>query len=29
MHWHNEIGELLKELHTSKHDLYRLLRNYL
>jgi hypothetical protein len=29
MRWHNEIGELLKELHTSKHDLYRLLRNYL
>ena len=28
MRWHNEIGELLKELHTSKHDLYRLLRNY-
>ena len=29
MHWHNEIRELLNELHTSKHDFYRLLRNYL
>ena len=29
MHWHNEIGELLDELHTSKHDFYRLLRDQL
>ena len=29
MHWHNEIRELLDELHTSKYDFYRLLRNYL
>ena len=29
MHWHNEIRELLNELHTSKHGFYRLLRNYL
>ena len=29
MQWHNEIGELLNELHTSKYDFYRLLRNYL
>ena len=29
MHWHNEIRELLNELHTNKHDFYRLLRNYL
>jgi len=29
MHWHNEIRELLNELHTSKYDFYRLLRNYL
>ena len=29
MLWHNEIRELLNELHTSKYDFYRLLRNYL
>lgn len=29
MHWHNEIGELLDELHTSKHDFYRILRDQL
>jgi len=29
MQWHNEIGELLNELHTSKHDFYRILRDYL
>jgi hypothetical protein len=29
MQWHNEIRELLNELHTSKLDFYRLLRNYL
>lgn len=29
MHWHNEIGELLDELHTSKHDFYRILRDHL
>jgi len=29
MLWHNEIRELLNELHTSKHEFYRLLRNYL
>jgi hypothetical protein len=29
MRWHNEIRELLDELHTSKYDFYRLLRNYL
>jgi len=29
MHWHNEIRELLDELHASKYDFYRLLRNYL
>ena len=29
MHWHNEIRELLNELHISKYDFYRLLRNYL
>lgn len=29
MHWHNEIGELLKELHTRKYDFYRLLRSYM
>ena len=29
MRWHNEIRELLNELHTSKYDFYRLLRNYL
>jgi hypothetical protein len=29
MHWHNEIGELLNQLHTSKHDFYRILRDHL
>jgi len=29
MHWHNEIGELLNELHISKHDFYRILRDQL
>ena len=29
MHWHNEIRELLDELHTNKYDFYHLLRNYL
>jgi hypothetical protein len=29
MQWHNEIGELLNELHTSKHDFYRILRDHL
>ena len=29
MQWHNEIRELLDELHTSKYDFYCLLRNYL
>ena len=29
MLWHNEIRELLNELHASKYDFYRLLRNYL
>ena len=29
MHWHNEIGQLLNELHTSKHDFYRILRDQL
>jgi len=29
MRWHNEIRELLDELHTSKYDFYRLIRNYL
>jgi hypothetical protein len=29
MLWQNEIRELLNELHTSKYDFYRLLRNYL
>jgi hypothetical protein len=29
MHWHNEIGELLNELHSSKHDFYRILRYHL
>ena len=29
MQWHNEIRALLNELHTSKYDFYRLLRNYL
>ena len=29
MIWHNEVGELLNELHTSKHDFYHLLREKL
>jgi len=29
MQWHNEIRELLDELHTIKYDFYRLLRNYM
>ena len=29
MRWHNEIRELLDELHISKYYFYRLLRNYL
>jgi len=29
MRWHNEIRELLNELHTSKYDFYHVLRNYL
>ncbi len=29
MQWHNEIRELLNELHTSKYDFYHLIRNYL
>jgi len=29
MHWHNEIGALLNELHTSKYEFYRVLRNHL
>ena len=29
MHWHNEIRELLDELHTRKYDFYHVLRNYL
>ena len=29
MQWHNEIGELLDELHTGKHDFYRVLRDHL
>jgi len=29
MQWHNEIGELLNELHTSKHYFYRILRDHL
>ncbi len=29
MQWHNEIRELLNELHISKYDFYYLLRNYL
>ena len=29
MQWHNEIRELLDELHTSKYDFYRLLRDYM
>jgi hypothetical protein len=29
MRWHNEIGELLDELHTRKHEFYRLLKDHL
>jgi hypothetical protein len=29
MHWHNEIGDLVNELHTSKHGFYRILRDQL
>ncbi len=29
MLWHNDIRELLNELHSTKYDFYRLLRNYL
>ena len=29
MLWHNEIGELVNELHTSKHYFYRILRDHL
>lgn len=29
MRWHNEIGELLDELHTRKHDFYRILKDRL
>jgi hypothetical protein len=29
MHWHNEIGELLDNLHTRKHDFYRILTDQL
>ena len=29
MQWHNEIGELLNELHTRKHYFYRILRDHL
>jgi hypothetical protein len=29
MRWHNEIGELLNELHTSKYGFYRILREHL
>ena len=29
MRWHNEIEELLNELHTSKHDFYRILKDQL
>lgn len=29
MVWHNEIGELINELHTSKHVLYRLLKDHM
>lgn len=29
MRWHNEIGELLNELHTSKHEFYRILKKHL
>jgi len=29
MRWHNEIGELLKELHTSKHAFLRVLKDHM
>jgi hypothetical protein len=29
MRWHNDIRKLLNELHTSKHDFYRILREHL
>lgn len=29
MHWHNEVGDLVNELHTSKHAFYRVLRDHL
>jgi hypothetical protein len=29
MRWHNDIRELLNELHASKHDFYRILRDHL
>lgn len=29
MQWHNEIGKLLDELHTSKHNFYHLLRSFM
>lgn len=29
MQWHNEIGELLNELHTSKHAFFRLLKDHM
>ncbi|MDF1576695.1 MAG: hypothetical protein P1P86_16030 [Bacteroidales bacterium] len=28
MHWHNETGELLNQLHTGKLDFYRILRDH-
>jgi polyribonucleotide nucleotidyltransferase len=28
MRWHNEIGEFLNELHTTKHDFYRILKDH-
>jgi hypothetical protein len=29
MLWHNELRELLDELHTRKYDFYRILRNFM
>lgn len=29
MRWHNEIGELIKELHTSKHAFFMLLKDHM
>lgn len=29
MRWHNEIGELINELHTSKHAFFRLLKDHM